>query len=118
MYQYQSSSTTLLYKVYAVVAVGFAARGCEACDLCFEDFERTITDNNSLNIQNECRYVIHHNRAKAAGQLSSDRNVTFIVGPLEVSIIDEYIGCFPLNERKGRFFRKLNVSKKWKHRGN
>jgi hypothetical protein len=91
-----SSDSNLLLKVYAVVAVSFAARNCEAAELNFEDFERTVTDETlSQGNANHARYVIHHKRAKQTGQATTDGNVSFVTGALEVSIIDEYAPTVP-----------------------
>jgi integrase len=99
--------------VYAVVAVSFAARNCEAAELNFEDFERTVTDETlPQGNANHARYVIHHKRAKQTGQASTDGNVSFVTGALEVSIIDEYMGCFTKTQRKDRFFRKIKLDNK------
>jgi hypothetical protein len=87
-YDLPNSEINLLIKTYAIVAVSFAAHGCEAVDLNFKNFDRTVISEKrtSDGTPPKARYVLKH-------------------------IIDDYFDCFLIENRIGRFFRKLTVSK-------
>jgi hypothetical protein len=114
-YDLPNSEINLLIKTYAVVTISFAARGCEAVDLNFENFGRTVSEKRTSDgTPPKARYVLKHKRAKQTGQASTDGNEAFIIGEKEISTIDEYFDCFLIENRIDRFFRKLIVSKSGK----
>ena len=93
----------LMYKVYVVIALSFAARGCEVKFLGFEEIRRVD------NTDGTHQYFITFKRSKAIGP--KEVLEALIVGNMELSIIDRYIALFPLELRIGRFFRKLILQK-------
>lgn len=99
-YRIPNTVANLTDKAAAVLATGFAARTCEVIAVKFEDVLKT-TDRES----GEERYIVEHMRAKTTGVPVKMR--ALISGALEVSILNQYISCFPLRDRTGRFFRVL-----------
>jgi hypothetical protein len=87
--------------VFSVIAIGFAGRGCECYDMDFDQVTRCQSkDGNAI-------YNISFQRTKTLGACSDIQSLP-INGNIEVNLIDEYINCFPVDLRQGRFFRKLH----------
>jgi hypothetical protein len=95
-----NTAANLVVKAFAIIAIGFAGRGIECFDMDWEKILRTTMDDGSH------RYIIHFARAKQTGPSSGMESMP-IVGLDEVAILDEYVTCFLLEKRHGRFFRKL-----------
>ena len=100
----------LLRKVYAVIAVGFAARTKEVFDLDWSQIELAINGP-----RGQRKYLIKYKRrAKETAPGTEDRYAV-ISGEDEVAIIDEYIDVLRpqwrdngyLEPKSGRFFVKL-----------
>ena len=98
------SPQILLWQVFFVLAVAFAARGCEIKGIVFEDIKRVVMHDKSV------RYAISYYRRKQKG--SKEKLDAFIVGETEVGIIDRYVNLLPHEERTDRFFRKLLIDKR------
>jgi hypothetical protein len=80
-YELPNSEINFLIKTYAVVTISFAARGCEAVDLNFENFERTVSEKRTADgTPPKTRYVLKHKRAKQTGQVSTDGTEALIIG--------------------------------------
>lgn len=88
-------------KCYAAIALHFAARGVEMLPFSFMDVKRIMHDGRPA-------YEIHYKRAKLVGTRSSDGQFALVLNAKAVRCIDEYIECFKMGERTGRFFRKIN----------
>ena len=88
--------------VLASCAVPYAARNIESKQLQFEDLRRIEDKGCAI-------YILKYMRKKQKG--SPCLNEAFITGSLQVSILDRYIHCFPEEDRKGTFYRKLIYKK-------
>jgi hypothetical protein len=89
---------SLIRKAYGVLSMSFAARGCEAIELDFADI--TVAPGHSR------KFVINFTRSKRQSCII-DQDYAVISGKVEVQIIDDYMECFPVEDQRGRFFRKL-----------
>lgn len=87
----------LVDKVYAVIAISFAARGIEVN---FEDVSRPIQISTG-----ETQIKVTYLRTKTKGV--PETTYTLITGAIEIKIINEYEQCYRKEERKGRYFRML-----------
>lgn len=86
--------------MYSTIGVAFAARKCEIFDFQFDQIKATTTSDGTLH------YEVQFQRAKAAGPIQGPMSQV-ITGDFEVKAITNYVNCFPVEERTGRFFRKL-----------
>lgn len=96
----------MLYKVYAVISVAFAARCAEVFELPFAAVERLT------NANNEVTYKVCYKRKKAIGYVYDASTYTLIVGEMEVGILDEYFALFTAEDKQAepRLFRKLKTT--------
>ncbi len=102
---HDQNAELLFDKAFAIVAISFAARGCEATFLSFDDVSRVIDANSTAS------YVIRHERAKQSGPRINEDISCLVTGPDEVAIIDSYIAAFAVENRTGRFWRYLKRNK-------
>ena len=93
----------LVDKAYTVIAISFAARGCEVTFLTCEDVKRTEDKKTG-----EIIYTVSHTRAKTSGVPT--KVTSYISGLHEVAILEEYERCFKQNTRNGRYFRVLGYN--------
>lgn len=100
-----TSPDILLMQFFAVISMSFAARGCEATNLRFEDVQRFSRMDGSGNTI--YHFVIEHTRAKSSGPGTSDGHHSLVVGAMEVAIIIRYLNCFKVEDQCGRLFRRL-----------
>lgn len=94
-------------KVYAVVAIAFAARGAEAYMLTWDRVSRMTDDSSS-----QSYYKLMYERVKPHGEPDTEA-YALISGTLENQVLDEYHACFTDDmkaEAEGRFLRKLTTS--------
>ena len=87
-------------KAFATTAKSYAGRGCEVHELEFTDVEEVVRPNGNK------AYAINFMRRKTQGTMEKD--FQYVIGDVEVQILRDYISCFPLAQRTGRFFRKLS----------
>lgn len=102
-YYMPNSAELLVLKAFAVIAVSCAGRNCELCHATMSQLERIISQRS-----NEVNYRFTFQRTKQQGVISDSHSI--IVGAIEVEILDQYVGCFPITERSSpekRLFRKL-----------
>jgi hypothetical protein len=90
----------LVDKTFAVIAISFAARGCEATFLDCGDVTLTIDRATSERI-----HTVTFKRSKTSGV--PVLFTTYISGQQEVCILDAYEKWFTRESRKGRYFRVL-----------
>ena len=83
----------LVNKVYAVIAISFAARGIEATSVNFENVTRSIQISTG-----ETQIKVTYLRTKTKGV--PETIYTLITGATEVKIINEYEQCYRKEERK------------------
>lgn len=88
-------------KAYSVISSAFTARGAEAVNVQFEDVKMY-----------EDHAIVEYNHVKQVGTKSSERPSVHISGVVELKAIKEYIDCFQMIDRKGRFFRRLQYESK------
>lgn len=103
LYNMPNSAELLVLKAFAVIAVSCAGRNCELCHATMNQLERIISQRS-----NEINYKFSFQRTKQQGVISESHSL--IVGAIEVGILDQYVGCFPIGERSSsekRLFRKL-----------
>lgn len=93
----------LVDKAYTVIAISFAARGCQVTFLQCEDVNRTEDKNTG-----EILYTISHTRAKTSG--IPTKVTSYISGLHEVSIMEVYEKCFTQSTRNGQYFRVLGYN--------
>ena len=94
-------------KVYAILAQHFTAREAEGEKLEWDHVKRTVNSDNRVIY--EVSSVEHQLRVKRTGTTDPDENPHLVIGATETSILDHYLTCFSIEERTGRFFRKLCV---------
>ena len=99
-YKLENSLENLVDKAFAVVAIAFAARGCEVTFLDCDDVKLTIDRATSERI-----YTVTFTRSKTSGVPVQVK--TYISGHEEIRILDAYEECFTRETRKGRYFRVL-----------
>lgn len=99
LFEAANTSDVLLWKTYAAIALGAAARNFEMDSLQFESSVRKATDDNGD------FYVVTFYRAKNTGvKVKTECNIR---GELEVAAIDDYFACFSPAQRTGKFFKVL-----------
>ena len=99
-YNMPNTPKNLVDKVYAVIAIMFAARGIEATSVTFEDVTRSIQISTG-----DTQIKVTYLRTKTKGV--PETTYTLITEATEVKIINEYEQCYRKEERKGRYFRML-----------
>jgi hypothetical protein len=96
-----NTTSTLIWKVCAIISIGFAARNIEAFQLKFEDVLKVADENGKI------YFKIEHCRTKQKG--AKEKNDHIITGDIEVRCIDTYINSFPVSTRVGCFWRRIYV---------
>jgi hypothetical protein len=99
-YGLEHTLENLVDKAFAVIAISFAARGCEVTFLDCDDLKLTIDRATSERI-----YSVTFKRSKTSGV--TVLVTTYISGQQEVRILDAYEKCFTRETRKGIYFRVL-----------
>lgn len=99
-YNLPNTPENLVDKVYAVIAISFAARGIEVTSVDFENVTKSIQISTG-----ETQIKVTYLRTKTKGIPVTE--YTLITGATEVKIIEEYENCFQKVDKKGRYFRML-----------
>ena len=95
---------TLLDKAYAAIALSFAARGAEVTTIMWEDVTQSVNAKTK-----ETTINIRFQRTKVTGV--PEKMLALITVRLEVKAIMEYAACFPDEQQRGRYFRKLSATR-------
>jgi hypothetical protein len=89
-------------KVYSVIAIAFAGRGCEVIALQFANIKLiTVCEDGGQG------FCVSYKRGKRNASYVEEEEFANIYGKLEVEIIDAYLDAFPAKLQAGRLFRKL-----------
>ena len=99
-YNMPNTPENLVDKVYAVIAISFAARGIEVTSVNFENVTKSIQISTG-----ETQIKVTYLRTKTKGV--PETTYTLITWATEVRIINEYEHCYRTEDRKGRYFRML-----------
>jgi len=108
-YSAPNTPEILVYKVYAVLSLGFAARGADVFLVPFAAVSK-LTDH----AKNEDYYKVHFKRSKQRGYVFEANTFCVISGTMEVEILDTYMALFTEQNKldEPRFFRKLKLNSK------
>jgi hypothetical protein len=90
LYKFPSSADILPMKAFSVVSVHSAGRGCETSNMMKSQLVR-IRDSGS----GDGFYKLFITRQKQSGPRVKDGSFCLISGGIEVSVLDEYLACFP-----------------------
>ena len=100
-----NTEENLLLKVWLVISICFAARGCEC-----NDVEWTCINRVPPTTQTTAMYKVQYRRAKDDEAKDAEPDHSFVTGASEVKALDDYSDCF--EQHIGRFFRKLRFNKR------
>mmetsp|Transcript_3078 Transcript_3078/g.4273 ORF Transcript_3078/g.4273 Transcript_3078/m.4273 type:complete len:429 (+) Transcript_3078:47-1333(+) len=97
----------LFLKCYSSLMCSFAGRSSELVNMEWKDITRLTEEGTGL-VFFKLMYI--RLKQRAGKPIKTDK-ASFIRGELEVKAIEDWISCFNIAERKGRFFRKLFQNK-------
>jgi hypothetical protein len=99
-YDMINTPENLVDKIYAVMAMSFAARGVESSAITWNNVTKSIQVDTG-----ETQIKVTYLRTKQKG--IPEQSYTLITGEIEVRILNEYQQCFKPADRNGRYFRVL-----------